>query len=75
MLGPLPFLRIVPTAGVTPENVVAHLEAGAFAAGLVSSLFVSDDIRLERWEAIRTRAASVHAELARAFTRPSGSKP
>ena len=54
-LAPLPFLRIVPTSGVTIENVGAYLRAGAFAVGFVNSLFEPADVACERWEAIEQR--------------------
>lgn len=56
-LGPLPSLRIVPTHGVTPENAADYLRAGAFAVGLVNSLFVPDDLAAGRWASITNRAA------------------
>lgn len=39
LLGPLPFLNVLPTSGVTHENAHAHLTAGALAVGFVRSLF------------------------------------
>ena len=39
LLGPLPFLNVLPTSGVSPENARDYLEAGAVAVGYVSSLF------------------------------------
>ena len=38
-LGPMPFLRIVPTAGVDQSNAAAYLAAGAFAVGFVAAFF------------------------------------
>jgi len=38
-LGPLPFLRVVPTNGVTEANVQEWLDAGAWAVGFVNALF------------------------------------
>lgn len=38
VLAPMPFLPIMPTGGVTPENVGEWLQAGAVAVGLGSSL-------------------------------------
>jgi Entner-Doudoroff aldolase len=55
-LAPLPFLRIVPTAGVTLENAPAYLRAGAWAVGFVSSLFDPADIAAGRFDAIEARA-------------------
>jgi len=64
-LGPLPFLNIVPTSGVTLDNAADYLRAGAFAVGFVNSLFDPGDIADENWQAIEDRAArmlqSVHA--------------
>ena len=39
MLGPMPFLKIVPTSGVHLNNAASYLKAGAHAVGFVSSLF------------------------------------
>jgi len=55
-LGPLPFLRIVPTGGVTLENAAAYLAAGAFAVGFVNSLFDPVDLSAGRYDAIEERA-------------------
>jgi Entner-Doudoroff aldolase len=62
-LGPLPFLRIVPTSGVTPENAGDYLRAGAFAVGLVNSLFVPQEIEQGRFDQIQQRAAQVVQSL------------
>jgi 2-dehydro-3-deoxyphosphogluconate aldolase/(4S)-4-hydroxy-2-oxoglutarate aldolase len=43
LLAPLPMLQIIPTGGVTPENAVELLNAGAVALGVGSAL-VSQDI-------------------------------
>ncbi len=58
-LGPLPFLRIVPTAGVDESNAAAWLEAGAHAVGFVAPLFDAADVRARRWDAIETRARAL----------------
>lgn len=55
-LGPLPFLNIVPTAGVDATNVAAYLQAGAHAVGFVSSLFTQDDMEAGRFDVIEDRA-------------------
>jgi Entner-Doudoroff aldolase len=57
-LGPMPFLRIVPTSGVTVENAGAYLAAGAFAVGFVNSLFDPGDVTAGRFDAIEARAAA-----------------
>ena len=58
-LGPLPFLNIVPTSGVTLANAVDYLRAGAFAVGFVNSLFDPTDIARGDWNAIENRAAEM----------------
>ena len=55
-LGPLPFLRIVPTGGVTLANAAAYLQAGAFAVGFVNSLFDPADVAGGRFAEIEERA-------------------
>ena len=62
-IAPMPFLRIVPTSGVTLENAVAYLKAGSFAVGFVSSLFDSQDLEAGRFEAITKRAANMIAAV------------
>jgi 2-dehydro-3-deoxyphosphogluconate aldolase / (4S)-4-hydroxy-2-oxoglutarate aldolase len=58
-LGPLPFLNIIPTSGVTAENAVAYLQAGAVAVGFVNSLFLPEDIKSESYDRIEQRAADM----------------
>ena len=58
-LGPLPFLRIVPTSGVTLDNAADYLRAGALAVGFVNSLFDSKDIANENWRAIERYAVDM----------------
>lgn len=62
-LGPLPFLNIVPTSGVTLENCAAYLKAGSFAVGFVNSLFDPADVKAERWDEIERRAAAMLAAV------------
>jgi Entner-Doudoroff aldolase len=61
--GPLPFLRIFPTSGVTEDSVDAWLRAGAFGLGFVGSLFDADDLRLRRFDAVRARAERMVAKV------------
>lgn len=58
-LGPLPFLRLVPTHGVDATNARAYLDAGAFALGFVAPLFDPDDLENERYDAIEQRARTL----------------
>lgn len=56
VLGPMPFLKIVPTNGVDQYNAEAWIDAGAFAVGFVAPLFAPADIAAGRWDAIEERA-------------------
>ncbi len=58
-LGPMPFLRIVPTAGVDQSNAAAYLAAGAFAIGFVAPLFDPQEIAAGRFAGIQERARSL----------------
>ncbi len=55
-LGPMPFLRLVPTHGIDATNALAYLEAGAFALGFVAPLFDPQDLEHGRFDAIEQRA-------------------
>lgn len=61
--GPMPFLNIVPTNGVTVENARAWLEAGAFALGFVNPLFEPRDLERKDFDAIEERARRIRASL------------
>lgn len=60
-LGPLPFLRIVPTSGVHENNVAAYFKAGAFAVGFVAPLFDPNDMAAGRFDAIEERGRKLLA--------------
>jgi len=54
--GPLPFLRIFPTSGVTLDNATAFLDAGAFGLGFVNCLFDGADLAAGRFDVVAERA-------------------
>ena len=56
VLGPMPYLKIVPTNGVDQHNAGDWIEAGAFAAGFVAPLFTPDALARGNWDAIEQRA-------------------
>lgn len=56
VLGPLPFLRIVPTSGVDADNVGEWFAAGVYAVGLVRPLFDPRELEARDYEAIEERA-------------------
>jgi len=61
--GPLPHLKLFPTAGVTPENVTEYLDAGCAGCGFVRSLFHPGDLHDRNFAAIRRRAGSIVARV------------
>jgi 2-dehydro-3-deoxyphosphogluconate aldolase/(4S)-4-hydroxy-2-oxoglutarate aldolase len=62
----MPFLKIVPTNGVELANVAAYLDAGAWACGLVTSLFAPDALARGDWAAIEANARALVAAARRA---------
>lgn len=63
-LGPMPFLKIVPTNGVTLENTRNWLDAGAHALGYVNPLFEPEDLARKDFDAIEERARKIREILA-----------
>jgi Entner-Doudoroff aldolase len=63
VLGPMPFLRIVPTNGVHENNAAAHLKAGAFSVGFVNTLFDPNDLAAARFDRVRQRAVTLLASV------------
>jgi 2-dehydro-3-deoxyphosphogluconate aldolase/(4S)-4-hydroxy-2-oxoglutarate aldolase len=54
--GPLPHVRLMPTGGVTRENVAAWIRAGAVAIGAGSALVDPSAVKAGRFDAIRGNA-------------------
>jgi 2-dehydro-3-deoxyphosphogluconate aldolase/(4S)-4-hydroxy-2-oxoglutarate aldolase len=61
MRGPLPFIRYMPSGGVTDENVADYLAAGASGVITGSAIIRPELVRAGDWQGI--------AELARRFVR------
>jgi len=61
--GPLPQLPLVPTGGVSLDNVTAFIEAGADGVGVGSSLVDSDAVAAEDYGALTDRAASFRSAV------------
>jgi 2-dehydro-3-deoxyphosphogluconate aldolase/(4S)-4-hydroxy-2-oxoglutarate aldolase len=68
-LGPMPFLKIVPTSGVDENNAVAYLEAGAYAVGFVNSLFRPEELAAGRFDLTEARAMVLNAKVQEAQIR------
>jgi 2-dehydro-3-deoxyphosphogluconate aldolase/(4S)-4-hydroxy-2-oxoglutarate aldolase len=52
LLAPLPNLKLIPTGGVTPDNAIDFLKAGAVAVGIGSNLAPKDALGAKNWPAI-----------------------
>lgn len=64
--GPLPFLKVFPTSGVTEENCDEWLRAGAFGLGFVNALFDPQDLAAGRFDVVEARAKRM-VDKVRAF--------
>ena len=62
--GPLDSARLLPTGGVTADNALTYLSAGAFAVGLTGWLFPADAMAVQDWNVVRDRAALLMSKLA-----------
>ncbi|GAB4154584.1 MAG: bifunctional 4-hydroxy-2-oxoglutarate aldolase/2-dehydro-3-deoxy-phosphogluconate aldolase [Planctomycetota bacterium] len=71
--GPLPFLDIYPTSGVTEQNVEEWFRAGAFGVGFVGSLFDPADLASGRFDLVRERASRMIGRVRAAIA--AGSAP
>ncbi|WP_224270907.1 bifunctional 4-hydroxy-2-oxoglutarate aldolase/2-dehydro-3-deoxy-phosphogluconate aldolase [Haloprofundus salinisoli] len=64
--GPLPQLPLVPTGGVSLDNVEAYVDAGATAVGVGSSLVDSEAIAAGEYGVLTERAEQFRAAIDRA---------
>ena len=65
LLAPMPRWELVPTGGVTPDNAVEYLRAGAVAVGLGGNLAPRDKVRERDWDAVISHVNSFLTELDR----------
>ena len=57
ILAPLPMLQLIPTGGVTPQNVADYFSAGCAAVGAGSTLLTRDILESSNWTNLSARAA------------------
>lgn len=62
-LGPMPFLRIVPTQGVDAGNAAAWIDAGCIAVGTGIYLFPPEALAASAWDVVEERARTLVAAL------------
>ncbi|MFM2312764.1 MAG: hypothetical protein RLZZ04_2040 [Cyanobacteriota bacterium] len=63
--GPLGHIPLIPTGGVTVENAVGMIAAGAIAVGISSSLFPTSAIANQQWSRITDRTKLLVDQLLR----------
>ncbi|HQY30991.1 MAG TPA: bifunctional 4-hydroxy-2-oxoglutarate aldolase/2-dehydro-3-deoxy-phosphogluconate aldolase [Thermomicrobiales bacterium] len=71
VLAPLPFLRLIPSGGVTPENAADFIKAGAVAVAMGSNLVDKDSVTKRDWTTITQRATSLSASVKAAIAAKS----
>ncbi|HEX2781323.1 MAG TPA: bifunctional 4-hydroxy-2-oxoglutarate aldolase/2-dehydro-3-deoxy-phosphogluconate aldolase [Gemmatimonadaceae bacterium] len=69
VLAPIPFLKLMPTGGVTPDNVGEWLRAGAVAVGVGSALVDPKLVAAGDFAALTERARRMVAGVAAARAR------
>ena len=69
--GPLPDVKLVPTGGVSVDNVGDWIKAGAAAVGVGSALLDSEAIAAGRFEAVRDRARRLVSNVGAARGEPN----
>lgn len=53
VLQPMPFLKLVPSGGITHETIHRYLDAGAYAVGLTGALINKSLVDKQRWDDLR----------------------
>jgi 2-dehydro-3-deoxyphosphogluconate aldolase/(4S)-4-hydroxy-2-oxoglutarate aldolase len=68
ILAPLPMLQLIPTGGITPQNVGDYLSAGCAAVGAGSTLLTREILESSDWTRLSAHAAEfvTNARKARA---------
>ena len=61
--GPLGDIPLIPTGGVTLDNAVDFLAAGAIAVGLSSHLFPAEAIQTGNWQTVTQRTQQLMQKL------------
>ena len=63
ILAPTPDLALIPTGGVTTDNAIDFIQAGAIGVGLSTDLFLRELILQQDWQAITKRAKKIQSQL------------
>jgi 2-dehydro-3-deoxyphosphogluconate aldolase/(4S)-4-hydroxy-2-oxoglutarate aldolase len=71
VLAPLPFLRLVPSGGVSLENAAAWIQAGAAAVSVGGALVSPSLVAEEAWDRLTARARVLVDRVAEARRQPA----
>ncbi len=71
VLAPLPFLRLVPSGGVSLENAGAWIRAGAAAVSVGSALVSASLVTEAAWDRLAARALALVERVAEARRQPA----
>lgn len=63
LLGPLDRLRLIPTGGVSLQNIRSYFEAGAYGVGMGGSLFDKKLLRAKDEEGLKQHFLQIKAEI------------
>ncbi len=66
VLAPLPMLQLIPTGGVTPQNLPEYFKAGCAAVGAGSTLLTKETFGKADWNELTARAAEFVAAARKA---------
>ncbi len=61
--GPLGHIPLIPTGGVTPNNALDLIKAGAIGVGLSTQLFPPSLVKAQNWQAISENSHRLLAQL------------
>jgi 2-dehydro-3-deoxyphosphogluconate aldolase/(4S)-4-hydroxy-2-oxoglutarate aldolase len=71
VLAPLPFLRLVPSGGVSLENAAAWIQAGAAAVSVGGALVSASLVAEQAWDRLTARARALVERVAEARHQPA----
>ena len=74
ILGPLPFLRLIPSGGMTLENGADFIHAGAVAVSMAAALLDPALVKRGAWDELTARARRVSGSVAAARTEMSAAR-
>ena len=72
VLAPLPFLKLIPSGGVTRDNAADFIRAGAVAVAMGGNLVDSETVARQDWQTITDRACTLSETVMGAIRERTG---